>query len=291
MYPQPRLALRYLVNPKFSIKASYATMAQYVHLLTNAGIGLPTDLWVPATEKLKPQRSMQVAAGIAWSPNTNYELVAEGYYKTMDGVIDYKDGASYLDSQENWQDKVETGRGESYGGEIMLQKKQGRWTGWVGYTLSWTNRHFENLNYGMKFPYRYDRRHDIEFVVNHKLTKKIELAGTWVYGTGNAVSLPVAEYSGATYFPLLWVDSYYHNLLYEGRNGFRMRAYHRLDLSVSFKKQKRWGERSWVIGLYNAYSRKNPYYVGIRSDLFGRKALYQYSLFPVIPSISYNFKF
>jgi len=290
VYPQPRLSLRYLVGPKLSIKASYATMAQYIHLLTNAGVGLPTDLWVPATSKIKPMRSSQVAAGMAWSPGKMYEVTLEGYYKKMYGVIEYKDGASYLGTQD-WQDKVEIGNGESYGGEFLLQKRLGNWTGWVGYTLSWTNRQFDNLNFGKKFPYRYDRRHDIEIVMNRPLTKKIDFATTWVYGTGNAITLPVAVYGGNYYYNSVFGSVIYNNQLYEGRNGFRLRAYHRLDLSVSFKKKTRWGERSWVISIYNAYNRRNPYYVGFKANDQGYRRLYQYSLFPIIPSVTYNFKF
>lgn len=290
VYPQPRLALRYLVGPTVSIKASYATMAQYVHLLTNAGVGLPTDLWVPATSKVKPMQSQQVAAGTAWLPNKKYEFTAEVYYKKMHGVIEYKDGASYLNSQD-WQDKVEIGNGESYGAELMLQKKLGNWTGWIGYTLSWTNRQFDNLNFGKKFPYRYDRRHDIEIVANRPLTKKIDFAATWVYGTGNAISLPVAAYGGDFSYPTILGKTVYNNLLYEGRNAFRLRAYHRLDASITFKKQKKHGERSWVISVYNLYNRQNPFYVDFAANKDGYRRLYQYSLFGIIPSVTYNFKF
>jgi hypothetical protein len=290
VYPQPRLAIRYLLNSDVSIKASYATMAQYAQLLTNAGVGLPTDLWVPATAKVGPMRARQVATGLAWSPNKTYEFTLEGYYKKMYGVIEYKDGASYLNSQD-WQDKVEIGQGESYGSEFMFWKKLGGWTGWVGYTLSWTNRQFDNLNFGKKFPYRYDRRHDIEIVASRPLNKKIDFATTWVYGTGNAISLPVASYGGDYSYPTVLGKPVYNNLLYEGRNGFRLRAYHRLDLSVTFKKATRWGERSWVISIYNVYNRKNPYYVGFKTNDQGYRRIYQYSLFPIIPSITYNFKF
>jgi hypothetical protein len=290
VYPQPRMALRYLVSPTVSIKASFATMAQYVHLLTNAGVGLPTDLWVPATSKVKPMRSQQVAIGSAWLPNKTYEFTAEAYYKKMHGVIEYKDGASYLNSQD-WQNKVEIGNGESYGTELMLSKKLGRWTGWVGYTLSWTNRQFDNLNGGKKFPYRYDRRHDIELVLNRPLTKKIDFAANWVYATGNAISLPVAAYGGIYNYPTIFGQTVYNNLLYEGRNGFRLRAYHRLDASITFKKVTRRGERSWVVSFYNLYNRRNPFYVDFKANKDGYRRLYQYSLFGIIPSVTYNFKF
>lgn len=284
---QPRLSVRYLVSEKFSIKSSYSNMTQFIHLLTNSGVGLPTDLWVPTTPRIKPQKSDQWAAGIAYKPEDNYELTWEGYYKTMDGVLEYKEGASYLNTSDDWQTKVEIGKGESYGSEIFLHKKAGAWKGWLGYTLSWTYREFDNINNGKKFPYRYDRRHDVELTVSHSPDKRVEFSGTWVYGTGNAITLPTAVYRS--------MNDITENLYYEGRNSYRLKPYHRMDLSVSFKKTKKWGERAWIISVYNVYSRRNAFYVDYGHDYTERNGpgnkLLQYSLFPIIPSITYNFKF
>jgi hypothetical protein len=161
--------------------------------------------------------------------------------------------------------------------------------------LSRTDRQFENLNFGRSFPYRYDRRHDLELNLSRKLTQKIDLSATWVYGTGSAVSIPVADYAAlpdnANFYQWSnsgWLEtaSYYGN-----RNGYRMRDFHRLDLSISFKRERKWGERTWVVGAYNAYSRQNPFYLEFKRDPHGNKKLYEYGLFPIIPSISYNFKF
>ncbi|MEK6482067.1 TonB-dependent receptor [Catalinimonas sp. 4WD22] len=286
---QPRIAGRYLLNNQTSLKASYVQMAQFIHLLTNSGIGLPTDLWVPATERVKPQTAQQIALGGAYNWNNSYEISLEGYYKTMDNLISYEEGASFIDVNEDWQDKVTVGEGRSYGAELLVQKKQGRTTGWLGYTLSWTDRQFPELNFGKRFPYKYDRRHDLGLAVVHKWKERIDLSFTWVFGTGNAISLPTAKYSGMPR------DNYYmNNIYYYGeRNSYRMSAYHRLDASITFHKKTRWGERSWVFGVYNAYNRRNPFYLYIdESGEYGQEGQFkQVSLFPVIPSFSYRFNF
>lgn len=291
---QPRASGRYLITEMLSVKASYAEMQQYIHLLTNAGIGLPTDLWVPATDQVKPQYSRQVAAGIAQTLRNKYEISIEGYYKTMDNLIEYKDGASFFSGGADWQDQIETGSGLSYGAELFIQKKTGKTTGWVGYTLSWTIRQFENLNFGKPFPYRYDRRHDLSIVLAHEISEKVDVAATWVYGTGNAVSLPIERYAGVS------DNSFFLNEIqyYEERNGYRMAAYHRLDLGVNFHKEKKYWKRTWSIGTYNTYSRNNPFFLyfdtvydDIDPNGEPRQQLIQVSLFPLIPYIAYSFEF
>jgi hypothetical protein len=287
---QPRFSARYLINPKFSWKGSYAQMTQFIHLLSNVGIGLPTDLWVPSTALIGPERSYLSSTGFAYNLNNTYEFSVEGYYKKMKGIVEYKEGANYLNIESDWQTKVETGEGESYGAEFFAQKKTGRINGWIGYTLSWTNRRFPNINEGRTFPYRYDRRHDIEIAASYQLKKNKEFALTWVYGTGTAITLPQSSYLKNNENSNPWsfdkTVSYY-----EGRNSYRMRAYHRLDLGYTTTKKTKWGERSWSIGVYNAYSRRNPFFMDLTYDKTGKKKFVQYSLFPIIPSISYRFKF
>ncbi len=290
---QPRIAARYLLNSSISVKASYSQMAQYIHLLSNSGIGLPTDLWVPSTSKVKPQTSYQYAIGVAKKFNKSYELSVEGYYKKMDNLLEYKDGASFTSVNKDWQDKIEVGSGTSYGAEVFFQKKLGKITGWVGYTLSWTNRQFENVNFGKPFPYRYDRRHDVSVTSVYKLSENIQLAAAWVYGTGNAVSLPTKSYlkNGANqgdYYGNYGTDIQY----YEGRNGYRMEAYHRLDFSIAWTKVKKNGIRKLTLGFYNMYNHKNPFFIqqGYNYQT-GQKKFVQYSLMPIIPSISYRFDF
>ena len=302
---QPRISARYLITPQLSVKTAYSRMAQYIHLLTNSSIGLPTDLWVPSTGLLKPQKSDQVAVGLAQNFKEEYEISLEGYYKTMGNVMEYKEGATFFDISDNWEDKILQGDGRSYGVELFAQKKTGSFTGWIGYTLSWTDRQFDELNNGKRFFYKYDRRHDLSIALIKKFSEKIEMSATWVFGSGSWTTLPTGTYELEN--PIIGqqgMNNYYfygsEYINYGERNGYRMGAYHRLDVGISFIKQKRWGERRWVLGVYNAYSRNNPFYVDInkkyRFDANGssnamKYEFVQYSLFPIIPSISYQFKF
>lgn len=279
---QPRIAARYLLSSELSLKASYVQMNQFIHLLTNSSIGLPTDLWVPATDKVPPMRSQQAAIGVAYTHKKGYEISLEGYYKTMENVIEYKESASFLNPSISWEQKVVSGKGWSYGAELFIQKKKGRFTGMLGYTLSWTNRKFDALNDGKAFPYRYDRRHDIKIAGVYNLTEKILVSAEWVYGTGNAMTLPIAAYTAPDGQKVT---------IYGDRNGYRMPAYHRADVSIKFVKEKKRSERAWVIGAYNVYNRKNPFFIYQGSDMNGRPEFQQVSLFPIIPSISYQFKF
>ncbi|MES2837051.1 MAG: TonB-dependent receptor plug domain-containing protein [Bacteroidota bacterium] len=284
---QPRFTGRYLLPYNWSIKASYASMMQFIHLLANSNIGLPTDLWVPATKLIKPQKSYQGAFGFAKSFNNNtFEFSAEGYYKVMKDIIDYLDGANFIGGSNDWEKKVAQGKGWSYGAEFLLQKKKGKYTGWIGYTLSWTNRQFAEINNGEIYPYKYDRRHDISVVNVYKISNKADIAFTWVYGTGNAVSLPLQSYQAANIGASVSEAQYYGS-----KNNYRMEAYHRFDFSVNRHKKKKWGRVTWSAGVYNLYSRKNPYFLYFSTNQYGRKQLKQVSLFPLIPTISYNFKF
>jgi outer membrane cobalamin receptor len=298
-YPtlQPRLSARYLLTDDMSAKASFSRMAQYVHLLTNSGLGLPTDLWVPTTDNLRPQTSNQVAAGLAYNLLHEYELSAEAYYKTMDNVIEYKEGASFFNIGGGWEDKVLQGSGRSYGLELFAQKKTGDLTGWIGYTLSYTDRQFALLNQGRRFPYKYDRRHDLSIVLTQKIGKRVEVSGTWVFGTGNSITIPTAiSYMSNPLDPSTQTKVYE----YSDRNGYKMPPYHRLDLSVSFIRKMKHHERSWIIGAYNAYNRYNAYYIDLEEGQKYDEVTYktitryrymQYSLFPIIPTVSYSFKF
>ncbi|MDR0714124.1 MAG: TonB-dependent receptor [Bacteroidales bacterium] len=301
---QPRISARYLLTDKMSAKASYSRMAQYIHLLTNSNLGLPTDLWVPATDLLHPQRSDQIAVGWAYDFKDACELSLEGYYKTMKNVIEYKEGASVFDVHDRWEDKVLQGEGRGYGMELFARKKNGTFTGWIGYTLSWADRHFDELNRGKRFRYKYDRRHDVSIVAVKRFGNRVELSGVWVFGSGSCITVPESIFDASDPFqPNTQLDV----IAYGERNGYRMAPYHRLDLSVSLIRKKRWGERSWIFSVYNVYNRKNPYYIDIESrtqhqgnaassirDAYRSYTQYRYmqvSLFPVIPSVSYHFKF
>ena len=329
---QPRAALRYSFSPDVSFKASYSQMTQFIHLLTNSGVGLPLDLWVPATERVPAQDSWQVSAGVSASLfSDQFELSVEGYYKEMNGLIAFQEGNNFLlgsAQADSWESTVETGgTGQAYGAEFLLQKRQGATTGWIGYTLSWNWRQFDNINRGERFPFRYDRRHDISVVVTHEFNERISVSGTWVFGTGNAITLPTGGFSSIAdpttgFFdrgggnlgepPVPYRGSLYAifsgitpfergvEVFENGRNGFRMQAYHRLDLGVNFTKEKRWGKRTWAIGIYNAYNRLNPYVYYFQNTFdfdpntgqsTQETSLRKLTLFPIIPSVSYQFQF
>ena len=312
--PEPRFSAALRLAQDFSLKGSYAQMNQYVHLLTNTGLGLPTDLWVPTTDRISPQQSRQVALGLAKDLNhPALSITLEGYYKSMSNILNYKEGASFLSlsgtnaNELSWEDNVTSGRGWSYGLEFLVHKKTGRLSGWVGYTLSWTKWQFPELNFGKIFFPRYDRRNDISLVGIFEVNKRITISGTWVYGTGNALTLPLASYQAVqdnfyTYSsqsrPGGEITRWYGSTVneYGEKNSFRAEPYHRLDLAIQFHKKKKRHERTWEIGVYNAYNRRNPFFYNLSTESSANGAtqktvLKRYSLFPVIPSISYNFKF
>tara|TARA_B100000401_G_C52813992_1_gene725702 strand:- start:6398 stop:8803 length:2406 start_codon:yes stop_codon:yes gene_type:complete len=287
---QPRLSLRYLLNEDLSLKASYAKMQQNIHLLTNSSVGLPSDKWVPAIDSVPSQISEQWAANISTEIYSGkYELSLEGYYKKMYNLITYKAGYSTLESTDAWEDAIETdGEGESYGLELFLQRKKGKTTGWIGYTLSWSNRKFDNLNFGEWYPYKYDRRHDFSFVGSHKFNDKWDFGATWVYGTGNAITFPQAVYLGMpnNYWNQVSIVESYGN-----RNETRMPAYHRLDFSINKHKKYKRFTSTFTVGAYNIYNRKNPFFAYLDYDNNNNRVAKQVSLFPIIPAISYRIKF
>jgi hypothetical protein len=283
--------MRYLLSDKVTVKAAYSKMQQYLHLLSNSTIGLPTDLWLPATKRIEPQVSHQYAVGAVYGRWYNVDVSIEGFYKEMDNLIEYKEGASFFGSSRGWEEQVDVGQGLSYGLELMVKKDVGNTTGWVGYTWSRTDRQFDNINNGEWFPARYDRRHDASIVISHKLSDKIDIGGTWVFGTGNAITLSnyeierlVSAQNGYT--------GYSEALPYfEHRNNYRMPNYHRLDFGINFHKQKKHGVRTWNISVYNVYNRKNPFFLYAGHNDNGQKVLKQVSLFPILPSITYSYKF
>lgn len=294
---QPRLATRLRIGEATAVRASYAAMKQYIHLLTNAGLGLPTDLWLPATAEVPPQTSHQIALGVTRTFGPRYEVSVEAYTKWMEDLTEYGEGASFFNTAfDDWESQLTSGSGRAYGVEVFLQKKTGRTTGWVGYTLAWSDRQFDALNGGARFPYRYDRRHDVSVVLNQRLSERVEFAATWVYGAGPAITLPVGRMPGFPDDPAFPGGFFYGYAVddFGERGGFRMPAYHRLDVAINFHKETRWGERTLTLGAYNAYNRKNPFFVMLTNEYDGQTArpvFKQISLFPIIPAISYRFQF
>jgi outer membrane receptor for ferrienterochelin and colicin len=287
---QPRINWLYNLSKGWSIKASYSKMAQFIHLLTNSGVGLPTDLWLPVTPKVPPQSSSQVSAGASWAYDKSLTLSMELYYKSLKNVIDFNEESVFFNAYDNWEELVTTGTGKAYGIEWMFRKKKGKVTGLGSYTLSRSTRQFAAINEGRSFPFKYDRRHEIKMAVIWEKSKRFEASAAWYFSTGYAISLPEAQY----YDPNAGPDNGGGIIdVYGSRNSFRMPNYHRLDLSVKFMKQKKKYLRSWVLSVYNVYNRFNPFYLEATDSPDPiQKGVYKgVSVFPFIPSLSYQFKF
>ncbi|MBI2722442.1 MAG: TonB-dependent receptor [Bacteroidetes bacterium] len=317
---EPRISARYALNPSSSLKAAYTRNFQYIHLATISSVSLPTDVWMPSTELIKPQESNQYAIGYFKNFKENkFETSVEAYYKTMSNQIEYKEGAQPSDNVFDNPDNAFTyGKGWAYGAEFFVKKRTGKFTGWIGYTLSWTWRQFAEINYGQKFLAKYDRRHDASVVITYDPNKQWNFGMVWVYGTGNRGTLPNGFF------------------IYEGslsndyglRNSYQFIPYHRMDVNISYtpnrskkmekrrlvliekykqegndtadivltKKWLRNFSNSFTLSVFNVYNRYNPYFIYLtRKGDFTNGSLTvgarQVSLFPILPSLTWNFKF
>ena len=285
---EPRLTIRYALDDATSFKMAVTRNLQFIHLVSNSGTTLPTDLWVPSTYIVKPQISWLYAAGIFKNFNDNqFETSLELYYKNMQNQLEYKEG--YTPSLKDPEEEFVFGRGWSYGAELLINKLRGRLTGWLGYTLSWTWRKFNDLNEGLKYPAKYDRRHDLSIVANYDINKQWKAGAVFVYGTGNAITLPERFY----------VINGVLTQEYSRLNQYRMKAYHRMDVSLTYvpiPKKKKKVSSYWVFSIYNLYSRLNPYFIyydqtGSITNGNVEVSAKQVSLFPILPAITWNFKF
>ncbi|NDV69324.1 TonB-dependent receptor [Dysgonomonas sp. 25] len=281
---EPRLSMAYKLDDVSSIKAAYGRNVQNIHMLTNSAYNTPYDRWTSSSNNIKPQIADQVTLGYFRNFSNNmFEFSVEGYYKNMKNQIDFKDNAEL-----DWNDDVETellfGKGRAYGVEFLLRKQTGRLTGWIGYTLSKSEKKINGINNDKWYNARQDRTHDISIVLMYELNKKWSLSTAWVYYTGDAVTYPSGKYH---------IDD--KNVLYfTERNGYRAPAYHRLDLGATcilVNEKNFFSELSF--SLYNAYGRENPYMIDFRTndDDSSKMSVYQYTLFRFIPSISWNFRF
>lgn len=292
---EPRFNFRYKLNAQSSIKGGYMRNYQYIHLTSLSPTSLPTDVWLPSTDRLQPQIGQQGSLGYFRNfKDDQYESSVEVYYKTMENQSEYREGAQPDQTiGDNIDNLLVFGRGYSYGAEFFLKKSVGQFNGWIGYTWSKTMRIFESINGGDPFPTRWDRRHDVSYVMNYKFNDRLELGFVFVYATGNAITLPIARY-------------FYENRIvdvYGPRNGYRMAPYHRADISLTLhpKKKQKDGKpsrinSSWNFAIYNLYNRRNPYFIYFGTDgNFSSGNLqikaYQVSLFPILPSITWNFEF
>lgn len=282
--PEPRVALNWRTDSQSSVKASYNRIFQFIHLLSNSTSSTPTDVWLPSSSYVKPQISDQFSLGYFRNSKSNvFESSVEIYYKKLQNQIDYRNGADLI-FNSTVEAELVFGQGWAYGAEFLFRKNYGKLSGWVGYTWSKTMRQFDQINNGDPFPARHDRRHDVSVVAMYSFTNKLKFSATWVYYTGNAVTFPYGRYE---------VDGRIV-AYYTARNGYRMPDYHRLDLGLTWiRKQTEKHESSWNFSVYNAYGRENAYFISFRQnkDNPEKTEAFQISLFKIIPSISYKFKF
>lgn len=309
--PEPRLAARYSLSDRWSLKASYARMFQYLHLVSSAGVALPTDLWYPSTRRVKPQRSDQLALGLSYLLGEQFLLSWETYYKFLDRQLQFVDGAQLFVNDE-LEEEFAIGQGEAYGLEFSFEKKQGRLSGWIGYTLALIRlSDFETLAPDGRFaqesegfgPFSpiYDRRHDLSVVALFEISRRLAATATFVYGSGDLRWLAPGRFTfqdiyGAS-FEAVVPD-------YQARNNYRLPPFHRLDLGLVIRFFPKWGESNLSLNVVNAYDRRNTFFIylepeyetvdgggGNQIEIPTRIAAKQVSLFPILPSFTWNFKF
>jgi hypothetical protein len=281
---EPRFSASYKLDENSSVKAAYGRNTQNIHLLSNSTASSPTDSWIGNSYNIKPEIADQVSMGYFRNFDDNkYEFSAEVYYKNMQNQLDYKNGAD-INFVPDVESELLYGKGRAYGLELYFKKKQGRLTGWISYTLSKTEKQIEGINNGNWYNAKQDRTHDLSIVGIYQLTKKWSLASTWIYYTGSAVTFPSGKYTINDNTILLYTE----------RNGYRMPAYHRLDVSATYEKQRKGRyQSSWNFGLYNAYGRQNAYQIAFKDDPNDatKTQAEQTALFRWVPSVTYNFKF
>jgi outer membrane cobalamin receptor len=289
---EPRLSAKYQAGRALALKGSYSRVNQYVHLVSSSGASLPANFWYPSNQQIAPQIAEQVAAGADWLlAGGKFMLSNELYYRNMENQIDFRDGAELFSGSAPTQDLV-FGKGWAYGNEFYIEKKEGSTTGWVAYTLSWSYRKFDEINGGTVFPSTQDRRHDISIVLRQRINDRFAFNANWVFCSGNVTSLPQARMllQGNRGTEAVAVP------IYTQRNAFRLDNYHRLDLGLEYQLKPRWGEADLTFGVYNAYDRRNSYFIYFEEESrladgspnFKARLV---SLFPVLPSVNFNYRF
>lgn len=299
---EPRVSADFRLSPVVSLKAGYARMSQFVQQVSDNYISLPTDYWLPSTRNFSPLTSDQFSAGIYVSPDKKYTFSVEGYYKKMDHLLEYRD--DYKDLQvTSWEDRLTSGSGRAYGADFQAEADFGKLHGFIGYGLMWSDRLFADQNGGKRFPSKYDNRHKVTLSATWKCSERVELNAGWVFMTGNRVTLSLENYSYPDGYPTNIVPSYPHKdeeMLdyYAGKNNVRLPAYHRLDVGINIYRSLRRGRTGiWNVSLYNAYSRMNPIMIeknNQKQSMDGTPLaprFRQFALFPIIPSVSYTYKF
>ncbi len=298
-YTEPRFSLSVSPNSRLSLKFAYSRMHQFVHLLSSNSVGLPNDIWVPATQRVPPQRSDQITVGLTYSlPNQLLSVTLEAYHKTLSGLIDYQTGTNFLTNfSRQWENTVErNGIGDSKGVELLVLKTQGRVTGWMAYTLARHRRRFPTIDQNRWYAPNYDRRHVFSLTGQYAISEQVSLAATWIYQSGQPTTVPIAIQEN-----IAGEATAYPPLIYGDRSNFRMPAYHRLDLSLTIRHvTRRIRQAQWSFGVYNAYNQANPFYLD-----FDRRLVYaaprqpvgfdykvvRRAVFPVLPYVTYSLSF
>lgn len=292
---EPRFGAKWDVAGGFSVKAAYSRMSQFIHLLASSMTTLPTDLWVPITKDIKPETADQYSAGFYYNGLPGWEFSVEAYYKDLRNVLEYQEGVSFMLDAEDWDSKVETGTGRSAGLEFFIEKTSGKTTGWLAYTLAKSDRLFPAINRGERFPYKYDRRHNVSLVVNHKFNEKYDISATWSFASGSTTTLPERHVAMTT----PGGDSYYADYV-SSRNNYRLPATHSLNIGFNIHTKHRKHDGVWNISIYNLYNNMNPtlmYKEYERSYLpeegihVEKPVLKKVTLLPFFPSVGYTFKF
>lgn len=294
---RPRISVRRLFSEQVSGKVSWSRMKQFLHQLQNTTLGIPTELWVSSTGKIKPGTSNLFSAGVFWDPK-NYQFSAETFYTAMKDVVQYREGTMALKERgDSWEEYVEQGRGKSYGLELMAEKTTGSLTGWVTYTLSKSTRQFSEINFGRMFPYTYDRRHQLNINTNWNLGEKQkkgktitkDFSATFSYASGKYITLAEQEYQA---IPLPLMEGSRYNAEWFARrslinsvNNYQMPDFHHLNLSYRIERQNAGKSYIWNFSVYNVYNRLNPWYYYKKGD-----QVKQITLFPVIPSVSFTYR-
>jgi hypothetical protein len=289
--PEPRIAFRYSLNDNYALKASYTRMSQYVHRVSSSSFALPTDIWYPVDQDVAPQSADQFTLGLnKLMQNGGIVLSTEAYYKSMSNLVEYREGTNLV-LNNDFKSALIQGDGAAYGSEWLLRKDAGKLRGWLSYTLSWTNRQFDELNNGKTFKARYDRRHNVSIVTNYDIAERWRLSAVWEFLSG-ARFTPIIGYYGVPNSAATGVDLI---PVFPERNSVQLADAHRLDLSITFKGKQRsnknwYGE--WQFSIYNAYNRATPVAINIvyneETDSYSYE---QPGLIGLLPSISYNFKF
>ncbi len=291
---QPRFSFLWNMADEWSLRGGFSRMEQFVHLLSNSSLGLPTDLWVPATERWRPQDVWSGELGLDFQPSPVWKFSLDGYYRRLNHLLQFSEGANLL---TGWENNATEGAGRAFGAEVSIRKNFGRTTGWISYALAKTDRRFDRINNGRWYPYKYDRRHDLKILVFHRISPSISFSADWVFSTGFAFSLPLEKYPvnlPVIFFP----PEDFEVVVFDQKNAYRMPSYHRLNLSVTYRFPKKNLRHSVQIGLYNVYNRRNALYYDLKTEYVNenftltqvRKPV-QVKLLPRIPIFSATFNF